>query len=418
MTKVLVADDNPQNLYLLETILKGNGYEVVSANNGAEALAAAKKSPPDLIVTDILMPVMDGFELCRQWKADPVLHAVPFIFYTATYTDPKDEKFALNLGADRFLIKPQKPDFLLKEITAVLDESFRKNTGPSTRPLGEEMEVLRQYNAVLFRKLEEKVLQLETEIAERKNAEQQRELVIRVLEQKNEELARFTYTVSHELKNPLITVKGFAGMIEADLSREKPDKETLRNHARRISAAVDTLDSLLTDLLRLSRAGQSTYHSGPVELRSIVDEAASILAPPLAENRVRLEIAPDLPVVSADRDRMREVFICLIENAIRFRDSGNDPVIGIGMDRESGEQIFFVRDNGTGIEPQYLERVFRLFEKLNATTPGTGVGLPIARKIIEAHGGKLWAESEGLGKGTTFRFTLPVSAPGTPKGTG
>ncbi|OPY43764.1 MAG: response regulator PleD [Methanoregulaceae archaeon PtaU1.Bin222] len=116
MTRVLIADDNQRNLYLLEAIMKGNGFEVVSARNGAEALAAAKRDPPDIIVTDILMPVMDGFELCRRWKADPVLAPVPFIFYTATYTDPKDEQFARSLGAERFLIKPQKPDVLVAEI--------------------------------------------------------------------------------------------------------------------------------------------------------------------------------------------------------------------------------------------------------------------------------------------------------------
>jgi len=414
VTRILIADDNPRNLYLLEAILKGSGYEVVSAANGTEALAVAKKTPPDLIITDILMPVMDGFELCRQWKADAVLQTIPFIFYTATYTDARDEKFALSLGAERFLTKPQKPEVLVQEIKNILAMSLSRNHASRPRPLGDEMEVLRQYNEVLFRKLEKKVMELENEIAERKNAEQQRELVIHVLEQKNEELARFTYTVSHELKSPLITVQGFAGMIEDDLSRGEIDPARLRDHSRRISVAVDTLAALLSDLLKLSRAGQSTYHPAPVAVRTVIDEAAGLLAPTLEEQRVRLDIAPDLPVITADRDRMREVFFNLIENAIKFHGTGNDPVISIGMTQETEGPVFFVRDNGPGIDRQYLERIFNLFEKLDADTPGTGIGLSIARRIIEVHGGKIWAESEGEGKGTTFRFTLPAQPPGTP----
>lgn len=414
MTRVLIADDNPRNIYLLEAILKGSGYEVMPAQNGAEALDRARETPPDLIITDILMPVMDGFELCRQWKADTILKTVPFIFYTATYTDTKDEKFALSLGADRFLTKPQKPDILLREIKDVLTTTMGRTHGTKGPLEGDEMVVLRQYNEVLFRKLEKKIQELETEIAERKNAEQQRELVIRALEHKNDELARFTYTVSHELKNPLITIRGFTGMIEDELSHGAPEPARLLEHTRRISAAVETLASLLSDLLKLSRAGQSTYQLVPVALQTVIEEAAALLARPLAENGVRLEITPGLPVVTADPARLREVYFNLIENAIKFRGSQKDLVITVGVDRDAGDTIFFVRDNGAGIDRAYLGRIFNLFEKLDAGTTGTGVGLSIVKRIIEVHGGTIRAESEGPGKGTTFWFTLPVRNPGTP----
>ncbi len=158
--KFLIVDDNEVNLYLLQALLAGKGYGVTAARNGREALAAARSDPPDMIISDILMPVMDGYTLCRQWKADERLKAVPFVFYTATYTDPKDEQFALSLGAERFIIKPMEPEALL----AVVDEVFSgagalpNKPGP---PLGEDMEFFRRHNETLFRKLEKKVSDLE-----------------------------------------------------------------------------------------------------------------------------------------------------------------------------------------------------------------------------------------------------------------
>lgn len=173
MTRVLIADDLHQNRYMLEALLKGNGMEVVSTVNGLEALNEARRDPPDLIITDILMPVMDGFELCRQWKADERLNTVPFIFYTATYTDPKDEQLALRLGADRFVIKPQKPAVFIEVIREVLAGSSGKSHGASTMADRDDPEILKQYNEVLFRKLEKKVADLQNEIVERTRAQEE-----------------------------------------------------------------------------------------------------------------------------------------------------------------------------------------------------------------------------------------------------
>ncbi|MHC1730288.1 MAG: sigma 54-interacting transcriptional regulator [Syntrophobacteraceae bacterium] len=164
MPLILIADDNSKNLYLLESLLKGYGYEVTSAVNGAEALELARQSLPDLIITDIFMPVMDGFALCREWMSDERLKGIPFIFYTATFTDPKDEEFALNLGAERFLTKPQQPEVMRAVVRQVLNEA---KGGGVERTSADERETLHQYTQVLFRKLEQKVAQLESEIAER-----------------------------------------------------------------------------------------------------------------------------------------------------------------------------------------------------------------------------------------------------------
>lgn len=163
MSRVLIVDDIVENRYLLETVLKAGGYEVVSAANGAEALETARIAPPDLLVTDILMPVMDGFELCRRWKADERLRGIPLVFYTATYTDSKDEALARTLGADRFLVKPLPPDTLLEEVRAALE------TPRAESPAADAGEVLQEYSEALFRKLQRKVAQLEAEAATRRS---------------------------------------------------------------------------------------------------------------------------------------------------------------------------------------------------------------------------------------------------------
>lgn len=164
----MIAEDNAQSLYLLETLLTSKGYTVVATCNGAEALASALDSPPDIIVTDILMPVMDGFELCRRWKSNELLHDVPFVFYTATYVDRKDEELALSLGADRFVVKPQQPEVLLGIIQEVLTSFSKSNAASTQKALADEKEVLLQYNEVLFHKLEAKILQLESEVEKQK----------------------------------------------------------------------------------------------------------------------------------------------------------------------------------------------------------------------------------------------------------
>lgn len=189
MTKIIIADDNPQNIYMLEVLLNGNGYDVVSAVNGKDALNLAKNNPPDLIVSDILMPVMDGFELCRRCKADASLYRIPLIFYTATYTDSEDELFARKLGADRFIVKPQKPEVILRIIREVLEESKNQNNISIPIPLDNKSEIVEQYNEVLFRKLQQKVMQLEREISVRMQIEEK----LKLSEERYQTMADYTY---------------------------------------------------------------------------------------------------------------------------------------------------------------------------------------------------------------------------------
>ncbi|HNQ18852.1 MAG TPA: PAS domain S-box protein [Smithellaceae bacterium] len=158
---ILIVDDNSTNLYVLKSLLESEGMETITAKHGKEALAKAHSHPPDLIVSDILMPVMDGYTLCRHWKSDDQLKHIPFIFYTATYTEAKDEKFALSLGADLFIVKPQEPEVLINMLSKFLSAQYVVKPA-QLKPLGEEMEFFRQYNEILFSKLEKKMLDLET----------------------------------------------------------------------------------------------------------------------------------------------------------------------------------------------------------------------------------------------------------------
>jgi signal transduction histidine kinase len=222
---------------------------------------------------------------------------------------------------------------------------------------------------------------------------------------KNAELERFTYTVSHDLKSPLVTVRGFAELAGNDLAAGRLDRA--RQDLDRIVTAADKMHRLLEDLLELSRVGQVMHEPEDVHLGDLAREAVELVRGRFGRAHATIQVAPDLPVVRADRRRLLEVYQNLVENAAKFADGGRDPHIQIGVRTDGGERVFFVRDNGRGIEPRFLERIFGLFEKLDAGAEGTGVGLALVRRIVEAHGGRTWAESEGPGHGTTVCFTLP-----------
>jgi two-component system, cell cycle sensor histidine kinase and response regulator CckA len=179
LNMILLADDNVHNLRLVEKILKNKGYQVVLTHNGAEALEAARKTLPDIVVSDIMMPVMDGFAFCQKWNQDTRLKSIPFVFYTATYTDSRDEALAMSLGAARFIVKPVEPEVFLNIIQSVLDEFQRGAAILPSQTLPEEEVILTSYNQALVRKLEQKVremkeinLKLENEIRQRNQAEQ------------------------------------------------------------------------------------------------------------------------------------------------------------------------------------------------------------------------------------------------------
>jgi PAS domain S-box-containing protein len=202
VTSILIVDDKTENLYLLQSLLNSSGFRTISARNGAEALGLLRNSIPDLIITDILMPVMDGFTLCRECKSDEILKNIPFFFYSATYTDSKDEEYALSLGADRFIPKPQEPDVFIRVITDFLEEIKRTTIPPKKIIHQPESIILKEYNEVLIRKIEDKMLQTEKSERElKKYAEDlEKEIVKRKKNEeslfKSEEYNRLLFTAS------------------------------------------------------------------------------------------------------------------------------------------------------------------------------------------------------------------------------
>ena len=238
---------------------------------------------------------------------------------------------------------------------------------------------------------------LEKEIIERQQFEKE-------LQQKNAELERFTYTVSHDLKSPIITIKGFTGSLQKDLV--KGNYERMAGDLKRVSDAADKMNDLLRDLLELSTIGRVMKAPEPVDMNLLVTDVLAQLAGPLKSRNLTVAVQPDLPTVECDRHRMAEVVQNLLENAINYIGDQAEPKILFGMWEEDGVNTFFVQDNGIGIDEKYHRVIFGLFNKLDSNSGGTGIGLALVKRIIEVHGGRVWVESEGEGMGSRFCFTI------------
>jgi signal transduction histidine kinase len=241
--------------------------------------------------------------------------------------------------------------------------------------------------------------------SELENRMQERENFIQELGNRNAELERFTYTVSHDLRSPIVTIKGFLGFLEKDIRENRQEK--IQTDFQRIENATDKMNSLLSDLLELSRIGRIITPPEEVHLAKLIQDALETIDGRIRAKNIAVHVSPSLPILRGDRVRLREVLENLIDNAAKYMGDQPNPIIEIGAKDLAGEQAIYVKDNGLGIGPQYLTKVFGLFEKLNPTSEGTGIGLALIKRIIEVHGGRVWAESEGSGKGSTFYFTIP-----------
>jgi CheY-like chemotaxis protein len=380
MTTILIADDNPQNIYLLESILKGHHYDVIPAKNGAEALDAGLRNLPDMIIADILMPVMDGFELCRRWKADERLKRIPFMFYTATYTDPKDEQFALSLGADRFVVKPQKPEFLGRIICDVLAEYLKNRS--SAEPSVDEMESLRQYNEVLFRKLEKKMKQLEGEVAGHRLAEERILLA-------NRKLGLMTEVTYQDIQNKLTALGGFTEL----LRDPKSEKDRV--------SFIDKQMEILETIQNLIRKTKDYQQMGMDLSRWIPLEETIRMQMSLQSQKHHVSLACDLRGLELYTDPLiARAFYTLIHNTIRH--GGNVTRISFSCREEPGGLVLVCEDDGGGIP---LPQKPHLFDRVAG---GMGkFGLFFVREFLTLSGMTI-QETGVFGKGARFEITVPA----------
>ena len=406
--KILTVDDKPDHLLVLETKLKAAGFSVDSAPDGIEALRKLRAQRFDLVITDLMMSEMDGYQLTHAIKTDDELKTIPVLVYTATYTDPKDETLALNLGANGFIVKPATDELFFAEVRRLVEQAAHQAL-PQRTPTSEELTYLRQYTERLVRKLQDKVQELEHTKA--KLREWTATLESRVkeataeLRRTNEELEAFAYSVSHDLRSPLRSIEGF---VTAVISRSPPLPEAERQRLLQRAATLAVQGQLLiNDLLEYARLKSVDLTLSPVPLSQAVALAIEQLEP-AQRAKAQIDVGPLRSRVLAHQPTLVEVIENLLANAIKFVKPAATPHVAITeAQRDSWVQLA-VADNGIGIPQEYHQRIFKVFERLhdNSTYPGTGIGLAIVQRAIQKMHGRVGVDSHPSG-GSIFWIEMP-----------
>lgn len=412
-TEILIVEDSPTQAQRLEHILQQHGYQVTTAANGRLALEAARRCKPKLIISDVLMPEMDGYELCRQVKSDASLADIPLILVT-TLSDPQDVIRGLECRADNFILKPYDELYLLNRVRFLfanqeVHQAEQAGMGVEIFFNGQKHFITADRLQILNLLLSTYEAAMQRNLELRRVQEELRQLNAR-LEAANKELESFSYSVSHDLRAPLRHVQGYVEMLgratEGQLS-EKP-----RHYLKTITAASVEMGQLIDDLLAFSRMGKVELHESGVSLAELVRETVKGLETETQGRNIAWKIAP-LPAVQGDPVMLRQVLANVIGNAVKYTRRRDLAQIEIGSaGEEDGRIIFFVRDNGAGFNMQYAHKLFGVFQRLHRADEfeGTGIGLAIVRRVIVRHGGRVWAEGK-IDEGATFYFTLKLTSP-------
>ncbi|HEY0793027.1 MAG TPA: ATP-binding protein [Chthoniobacterales bacterium] len=448
---VLLVDDNPVTLKLLRVLVQSDGYDTVLAEDGLEGLAALAREPVDVIISDLLMPNMDGYSFCSAVRQRSEYGHIPFVLCTSLQLSAKDEAFAVALGTTQVLTHHGSIRMVLKAIEEVTATGHRAPPMPDrpAKPVRVN-EVMKQYSEWMIRELEEQSVQLEVtqrelselnkvleqkvhertlqlENANRELTALNRELERRVEERttelaskqrnlalRTEELARsnadleqFASVASHDLQEPLRAVAGCVQIFQ-------------RKYAGKLDAQGDELIGMIVDgtarmkalisgLLEYSRAGQ-TQAKETIDTAVVLDEALANLTSAIHESKAEI-IAQKLPSLQFAKLQFMQVLQNLLGNALKYRGKA-PPQIRIEAAREGESWVFRVADNGIGFEAQFTDKVFAVFQRLHTREEygGTGIGLSIVKKIVERRGGKIWVESVP-GQGSTFSFSVPDRPP-------
>jgi signal transduction histidine kinase len=404
--KILIVDDMPENLRLLRAVLQGENFEMVEASDGAQALAILEREDVDAIISDILMPRMDGYRLCQEVRRSERWREMPFIFYTATYTSPGDEQLCHDVGGDKYLRKPFEKKALLAALSEATDAARRRPRHRAALP--SESDVMKEYSERLVCKLDKKLQELEEARAALQQANLELESRVQQrtaeLNAANQELESFSYSVSHDLRAPLRHISGYIDILLRDCGGQL--NETHLKHLQAVHAAARTMGELIDALLQLSRVTRAEIHRRPVDLSALAAEVLAELQQSDPNRVVKLEITPGLNA-NGDEGLLRIVLANLLGNAWKYSRKRPDARIEFGKIPGGEVETYFVRDNGAGFDMACAGKLFGAFQRLHGLDEfeGLGLGLATVQRIFRRHNGTIRAESIGH-QGATFYFTL------------
>lgn len=396
LTRALFVDDDPTFLFRMQNELVESGFQVTCAPSGSEALPLLEKNDFDVCIIDIIMPVMDGYELCRRTRSWAVHGQKQLGLLMLTAKEDKDALLkSLDAGADDFVNKTTDLEVIIARV----------------RALARRMSMLRQTENMRRQMLLKDVALREAEW-KRQEAElraqyaKDLEFTNTQLESVNRELEAFSYSVAHDLRAPLRTIDGFAQMILEDHASNL-DKEGIRKLTM-VAEGARRMGILIDDLLEFSRIGRAVMNPSDVDMSDLVQEVLRELLAACPERRIELQVGALVPAWG-DRTLLRQVFVNLLGNAIKYSGRRELAKIEIGCTSSAKENTYWVKDNGAGFDMKYSGKLFGVFQRLhtNKEFEGTGVGLALVQRLLHRHGGKIQAES-AVDQGATFTFTLPT----------
>jgi signal transduction histidine kinase len=398
--KIVVVDDNINDREILFGLLDAQGYEVTSASNGVEALEKIRKSKPDLVISDIMMPEMDGFGLCRELKRNVETLKIPIILYSSSFTDPEDEKLVMEEGAAAYIRKPFEIKPFLEKIRDVI---IGYQTGKISQPMPgirDEKEYLSLYIRRLMKKLENKVVELE-------NANKKLETALSELETIDRLKDNILANVTHELRTPLTHALGYV-----ELAISETDETKKNEYSRRSRDALLRENEVITHLVEAAYADKGLLKPvfETLDVAQIINEIIQALLPKAQAYSVPVTFeAKDKLFAKGDKNQIEHVLENLLDNAIKFNRKGGK--VEISAYREDGMVKVCVTDTGIGIPEEKMGKLFEKMYQVDSETTrkfgGIGIGLSITKYIVEAHGGVIWAESKA-GEGSKFYFTMPA----------
>jgi signal transduction histidine kinase len=424
---ILIVDDQALDRKLLHAILRAEGHAVEEACDGIEALQFIESHTVDAVISDVLMPRMDGYRLCSEVRKRKEFQSLPFIHYTASYTSPSDEKLSFDLGADVFLRKPAAAQAIIEVLRTVTSKKRKIRAAPFSSIA--EADVMKKYSERLVAMLEHKVGELETvntlleeEIAEHMRVEDELRSAREEARQAKEDAERangakdsFLANLSHELRTPLTPVLLCAAALEQEPSMEPQFRQQLGMMRRNIELEARLINDLL-DVTSVLHGKLRVSVSGAIDIHSLLTHTEQIVRSDALAKSVQIDLilAASEHHVAGDAARLHQVFWNLLKNAIKFTPEGGRITVRT-TNQGSGQLILTVADTGIGIDPQTLPVIFRAFEQGKIAGSkglgGMGVGLSIAKAIVELHGGVITAESAGPGEGAIFTINLSTVLP-------